>query len=754
EGQAEPDDFELTQAVLTVPAYFDAPQIEATRRAGELAGLDVIGLLQEPTGAAMYYAWKHGIGDGTFLVYDLGGGTFDVSVIRCLMGEYQVLGIDGDNYLGGDDFDRKLAEYFRHQLVERGWSLDLDVLHDDHDRARFALLTQLAREVKESLSDTAVQYVGRRNLFEDKDGNSVSIDMELARDTFEGLISQLVTDTIEACERALAKADEAAGVTLAAVDHVLLVGGSTRVPLVRERVAAAFCGEGRSKAKEPLLDEPDTCVALGAAIHAANVAGLTLVDADNEAQLTLTSALTTKSDTTRIAGRVHDVPHVDDVTSVVLLDPAGEIVALARPEEADADGAMFFVIEHVALHEIGRHDLSLEFCDREGDPIARYAVTLTRVDASERLRSTGSALSNPTVLAKDITLQIVRDGRAQRHVLLRNGTSLPAQGHYRFFTTDHSGAVLLRLFQNRFPIRTIHLAVPEDTEVGTPVELNLSVDEAMTMVANGEILGQTFWAQIEPPPARELKSWPQIEELLERVDDIARALWGNEASYFRERTDLLVAGIRETARTDPDKLQVLVGRLEEALEEYHNRDQDLTPGYSRYVTLMDAIRRVVYRADGGAKLGMFIEQWRTRLEHLQEDAHAALEARDQTAWSHAFNQVQAIWESLAQDEFRFVRSDDAEYAKRVYANLRSEVAESRATLLDFSYSANPETQHLQEREIKRLLDELQQNIAQPLGLLSLEDAAEARRELDRLFEALHFVQRQIEKLPTIGLVRQ
>jgi len=433
---------------------------------------------------------------------------------------------------------------------------------------------------------------------------------------------------------------------------------------------------------------------------------------------------------------------------------AGECVALAGPEDGDGDGALFFVIGDVTLFGIGRHDCALEFCDREGDPMARYDVTLTRIDASEQLRSTGSALSNPTVLAKDITLEVVRDGRAQRQVLLRSGTSLPAEGAYRFFTTDHSGAVLLRLFQNRFPIRTIHLSVPEDTEVGTPVELSLSVDEAMTMVANGEILGQTFWAQIEPPPARELKSWAQIEELLERVDDIARELWGHEANYFRERTDLLVAGIRETARTDPDKLQVLVGRLEEALEDYHNRDQDLTPGYSRYVTLMDAIRRVVYRAEGGAKLGMSIDQWRERLERIQQEADQAFDARDQAAWSHAFNQVQAIWESLAQDEFRFVRSDDAEYARRLHANLRSEISESRTILMDFSYSANPETKHLQEREVQRLLDELERKIAEPLERLNLEDAAHARRELDRLFEALHFVQKQTEKLPTIGLVRQ
>jgi molecular chaperone DnaK len=117
----------VARAVITVPAYFDAPQVEATRRAGELAGLEVIGILQEPTAAAIYHTWKRRLGDGNFLVYDLGGGTFDVSILRCVGGEYQVLAIDGDNFLGGDDFDRRYAERLRTGLVVWGAALVLDV---------------------------------------------------------------------------------------------------------------------------------------------------------------------------------------------------------------------------------------------------------------------------------------------------------------------------------------------------------------------------------------------------------------------------------------------------------------------------------------------------------------------------------------------------------------------------------------------------------------------------------------------------
>ncbi|MFP4600024.1 MAG: Hsp70 family protein, partial [Persicimonas sp.] len=268
----------IERAVITVPAYFDAPQIEATRKAGELAGVEVLGLLQEPTAAAMYYAWKHGIGDGNFLVYDLGGGTFDVSVIRSLMGEYQVLAIDGDNYLGGDDFDRRLAEKFRQHLVDQGYELDLDIANNDDDRVRFLLLERVAREVKEALTTSEFQYVGRRDLFEDQAGQPVTLDMEVGRIEFEELIEDLIDQSIEACERALEQSAEQADVGLSDIDYVLLVGGSTRVPLVQQKVAEALCPSAEDDGDDgPLLDEPDTCVGLGAAIHAANLAGLTWV---------------------------------------------------------------------------------------------------------------------------------------------------------------------------------------------------------------------------------------------------------------------------------------------------------------------------------------------------------------------------------------------------------------------------------------------------------------------------------------------
>src|ERR1019366_4932258 len=145
--------YEVSRANITVPAYFGLPAIEATRQAGHLAGLEVMELLHEPTAAAIYYSWKHNLGDGVYMVYDLGGGTFDVSILRRTAGEFLVLGISGDNFLGGDDFDRRLAEYLRQTLVADDYDLDLEVASDPEDRLRFNQLMSLAEKAKKGLSE-------------------------------------------------------------------------------------------------------------------------------------------------------------------------------------------------------------------------------------------------------------------------------------------------------------------------------------------------------------------------------------------------------------------------------------------------------------------------------------------------------------------------------------------------------------------------------------------------------------------------
>ncbi|MEM9877282.1 MAG: Hsp70 family protein, partial [Myxococcota bacterium] len=495
----------VDRAVITVPAYFDAPQVEATRRAAELAGLEPIGILQEPTAAAIYHTYKRKLGDGTFLVYDLGGGTFDVSILRCVAGEYQVLAIDGDNYLGGDDFDRRFAEHLRGELAARGYALALDVAGDPADAERFKRLVELAQEVKEQLSTRDVVAVSRRNLLVDQNGEDVEYEGEIGRAGYEEVIGRLVETTIESCLRAVSEASEKAGVALADIDNVILVGGSTRVPLVARRVTEALCGPSRAEA--PLHDEVDTCVALGAAVHAAQLGGVRVGDPEAAACVCFTSPLVARETPLKLALVVESAPEETREVAVA----RGDDILVGVPYTGDADATLRM---DVPLTEAADLELMLELRDDDGELLAALPFAVHRGDVRPR----ASALSRPAVLSKDIALEVVRAQRRERKTLLPKGTGLPMKVEQRFFTSDRSGAVVLRLLQGRMPIKTLMLEVPADLAVGSEVKLSIRCDEAMRLEARAEVGGQELWATLEPPTPPRFDPKGDVEGLLEQAE--------------------------------------------------------------------------------------------------------------------------------------------------------------------------------------------------------------------------------------------
>ncbi|MBY0458875.1 MAG: molecular chaperone DnaK [Gemmataceae bacterium] len=232
-----------TKAVITVPAYFDDAQRQSTRDAGRIAGLDVLRIVNEPTAAALAYGLDRR-GAGTVAVYDLGGGTFDCSILTLSDGVFKVLSTNGDTYLGGDDFDRLLM-----QLAAREMGVDLTTkdaellqhLRDAAERCKIALSASASAELKVELAARGLTF--RRTV---------------ARAEFEELIKPLVDRSLDRCKAALRDA----GLTAAKIDEVVLVGGSTRIPCVRRRVGEFF-------QKTPHTDlNPDEVVALGAAVQA------------------------------------------------------------------------------------------------------------------------------------------------------------------------------------------------------------------------------------------------------------------------------------------------------------------------------------------------------------------------------------------------------------------------------------------------------------------------------------------------------
>jgi molecular chaperone DnaK (HSP70) len=245
----------LRRAVITVPAYFSDTQRQATREAGEIAGLDVVRIINEPTAAALVYEAAQQQGK-RILVYDLGGGTFDVSVVRIEDGVVEVISSHGNNQLGGDDFDHKIVEHvLEHLKLKHG----VDASAQPRAMAR---ILRAAETAKKQLSDHPFARIAEEYLTEQA-GRPVNLDLELSRDAYEEMIAPFIEETLGAIHIAL----DSAGLASSQVDEILLVGGATRTPLVRRRLLEAFGKPPRGEV------DADLCVAMGAAIQGAAMTG-------------------------------------------------------------------------------------------------------------------------------------------------------------------------------------------------------------------------------------------------------------------------------------------------------------------------------------------------------------------------------------------------------------------------------------------------------------------------------------------------
>jgi len=248
----------VTKAVITVPAYFNDTQRQATREAGEIAGLEVVRMINEPTAAALSYETGHQEGK-RILVYDLGGGTFDVSVVQIQDGVVEVISSHGNNNLGGDDFDQKIALFVTEHL-QTSHGLFVDKL--DAAKQVEAHILRAAIQAKKDLSDHPFVTIEEEYLAT-LDGVPVNLSLELSRERYETMIMPYIEETLDAVHTAL----KDASMTASDVEEILLVGGSTRTPLVSQMLAAEIGLEPRGEV------DPDLCVATGAAIQAGMIAG-------------------------------------------------------------------------------------------------------------------------------------------------------------------------------------------------------------------------------------------------------------------------------------------------------------------------------------------------------------------------------------------------------------------------------------------------------------------------------------------------
>lgn len=247
----------VDKAVITVPAYFNDSQRQATKNAGKIAGLDVQRIINEPTAAALAYGLDKQDKNQTVLVYDLGGGTFDVSILELGDGVFEVKSTSGNTHLGGDDFDNAVMDYLVKEFKKEN-GVDLS-----KDKLAMQRLKEISEKAKKDLSGMTSTQVSAPFISQGKDGQPLHLDMNLTRAKFESLISDLVESTLEPVHKAL----KDASLKASDIDKVILVGGSTRIPMVYDLVK-------KELGKEPSREvNPDEAVAMGAAIQGGVLTG-------------------------------------------------------------------------------------------------------------------------------------------------------------------------------------------------------------------------------------------------------------------------------------------------------------------------------------------------------------------------------------------------------------------------------------------------------------------------------------------------
>lgn len=408
----------VTRAVITVPAFFDDRQRQATREAGQLAGLTVERIINEPTAASLVYHAGHS-GRHHLIVYDLGGGTFDVSIVRIEDGVVEVLSSKGDTRLGGDDFDQLLTKYVADEFMSEH---DFDLMEDSRSRWR---LLQACERAKCELSTVHATRVAEE-FIATINNQPVSLDVEVSRSDYEELITPLVERTITCVDEAIRDS----GLTLSQLDELILVGGSTRTPLVQRRLREEFQREPKWSVN------PDLAVAMGAATQAAmqegHAVGPVLIDV---ATHTLgIEALTGPAYAPEL--RFCPIIHRNSPLPAKYED-------LFRTVSLDQDAADIHVYQGESPHlshnrSIGRFLLEglNESEDADGEILVRFELTLDgilKVTAKERL----SGLSK-TLRIDDALSQMCDETR--QSATARLGALFENSAEYRELTLPSAGA--------------------------------------------------------------------------------------------------------------------------------------------------------------------------------------------------------------------------------------------------------------------------------------------------------------------------
>ncbi|QBI53038.1 Hsp70 family protein [Streptomonospora litoralis] len=613
----------VDRAVVTVPTFFEVTAKNETTEAGRKAGLEVVETLIEPVAAALACS-RMSSGESleqrqTFLVYDLGGGTFDTSVVTWdpEIG-FENRSFHGDRYLGGYDFDRAIVSWLANRLPHHDLALDYD---DPVDARLLAQLLSTAEQTKHELTQFSETDIVNQHLV-DRRGDPMSIHEPIRRAEFEVLIETSVKATIGHCDKAL----EQAGIGKDDLDDIVMVGGSSRMPLVGEVLGEHFDRPAR-------ILNPDLCVAVGAALKAATVAsrsGYLELDRPEPAP-----------EATDIGGRVLTGERLAafGAAQVVLRSDDG---ALHRAQAPDEGGR--FLFEDVPLH------------DEENGFTVQVVADGAEIDAQQFTVDPGSdAVPPPSgdVLAHDFSVELV-DGL---HTVVEVGTMLPYRTRFRLETASRGAELRVRLFEGMVPVGAVHVEdLPPDVAVGTVVEVTLEFELGWTIQAEARIpqVGAAGQAAIRIPQ-RQVPSWEELQDKRRQL----RADWEERRSHAAPgeepqagaELDRQLADIDALVdeRQDRTKAHHKVVEAETVLQSLPDADaggSELTPPLEEFDALLREMQTLIDRlAQHDAAEA---ERHRAAIPGMRSSGRAAYGSGDQLAWERAVEALRSRAASVYQ----------------------------------------------------------------------------------------------------------
>lgn len=555
--------------VITVPAYFSIAQKDATRKAGELAGLEVLMLLEEPTAAAINYTVKNNVNSGVFMVYDLGGGTFDVSIIEKIENIPVVLATAGNNFLGGDNFDNLLARYFIDVLNnDLGYDIDLDLTKKE-DLHKYNALLLAAENVKKNLSQNDTYTISYYDVFKDNSGVDLIIE-DFSRAKFEELIrDKIVIDSFNECQKAL-DAFVASGRQLSEITGVLMVGGSSHIPYVRNAVKEKFVDSGMIK--ELIIADPDLAVGYGAGIVAATQP-MKIEDAENGIVVEINAPYMFDG-TMNVSGKLIK----GKVDTVGLISNEKEVKATVQGDgtfSADIDGVY--------------EKLEYKF----------YFGNNTVANLTESVEKNNLIAPTP-VQNETIRIEIVDLERQETedYPLVNKGEALPCSASHNFKINEYSREqIILPVKEGYREIYSLIIDVPENTPLGSRVTVNTEIDvlgkvTLKVLLNNKEIKGKVVYAETKDIDDSTLmdieeKFYDKIEnvrgeakaEFVARQENITRelneAVANSDKNHYTDALNKYETLVRELPSSISDLTEEDFDEIEKEIRELAAKQEDI-----------------------------------------------------------------------------------------------------------------------------------------------------------------------------------